>query len=203
MKALLLSDYIVLWFTYRALFFLRNWHIEQKNCTLRRKIYNIIIGALGSTWGHDFYMGRQSLMSIKTWWSRIFDSHLWIKVMACWIVSHTFIWGSHTFAMFSAHALREWVWPHSHIYLTTFTRFAQNWNRVPACIVWLFYACSYTVALSPGIIPIFAVLHTEKLAFQWATLLSWVRGRGWGYESSCAYQNMPMAVVKFYLSLIF
>ena len=43
----------------------------------------------------------------------------------------------------------------------------------PACIVWLYYAYSYTVALSPGTIPSFAVLHTEKLAFQCATLLSW------------------------------
>ena len=50
-------------------------------------------------------------------------------------------------------------------------RFAQTLlYRAPAGIVWLYYACSYTVALSPGTIPSFAVLHT---AFQCATLLSW------------------------------
>ena len=45
------------------------------------------------------------------------------------------------------------------------------------CIVWLYYVRSYTVgALSAGIIPSFAVLHTEKLAFQCATLLNWESG---------------------------
>ena len=34
-------------------------------------------------------------------------------------------------------------------------------DRVPACIVWLYYACSYTVGISSGRIPSFAVLHTE------------------------------------------
>ena len=36
--------------------------------------------------------------------------------------------------------------------------------REPPCIVWLYYTCSYTVALSPSIIPSFAVLHTEKFS---------------------------------------
>ena len=45
----------------------------------------------------------------------------------------------------------------------------------PACIVWLYYACNYTVGISPSIIPSFAVLH-EKLAFQYAALLSWEDG---------------------------
>ena len=58
----------------------------------------------------------------------------------------------------------------AHINVTIFTQFAQNCK--PACIVWLYYVCSYTVALSPGIISSFAVLHTEKLAFQCVTLLS-------------------------------
>ena len=40
-------------------------------------------------------------------------------------------------------------------------------------IVWLYYASSYTIALSSGTIPSFAVLHIEKLAFQCAILLSW------------------------------
>ena len=34
----------------------------------------------------------------------------------------------------------------------------------------------YTVTLSPGIIPSLAVLHTEKLAFQCATLLGPAEG---------------------------
>ena len=33
-----------------------------------------------------------------------------------------------------------------------------------------------TLVVSQGIIPSFAVLHTEKLAFQYATLLSWECG---------------------------
>ena len=60
---------------------------------------------------------------------------------------------------------------HTHTRVTTFTRFAQN--CVSACIVCLYYACSYTVAFSPGVIPSFVLLHTEKLAFQCTTLLSW------------------------------
>ena len=49
----------------------------------------------------------------------------------------------------------------------------KAWVRGYGCIVWLYYACSYTVALSSGLIPSFAVLHIEKLAFQCATLLNW------------------------------
>ena len=36
--------------------------------------------------------------------------------------------GSHAFAMFSAHALRDWAWPRTRMDVTTFTRFAQNYN---------------------------------------------------------------------------
>ena len=37
-----------------------------------------------------------------------------------------------------------------------------------ACIAWL-----YTVALSPGLILSFAVLHIENFVFQCATLQNW------------------------------
>ena len=75
------------------------------------------------------------------------------------------------FAMVSAHALVSEWWERlrAHITMMTFTRFAQIAIREPACIVWLYYAYSCTVALSPGIIPSSAVLHTENLAFQCAT----------------------------------
>ena len=33
-------------------------------------------------------------------------------------------------------------------------------------ILWPYYACSYTVAIFPGPIHSFAVIYTEKLAFQ-------------------------------------
>lgn len=75
--------------------------------------------------------------------------------------------------MIYAHALREWAWPYAHIKVTTINGFAQIVLWVPACLVWLYYAPSYTVALFPGPIPSFAVMSTEKLAFQYATLQSW------------------------------
>ena len=57
--------------------------------------------------------------------------------------------------------------------------------REPGCIMWLYYACNYTVAISPGLIPSFAVLQTEKQVFQCAALQSWAEGQG--YKSSCDY----------------
>ena len=63
--------------------------------------------------------------------------------------------------------------------VTTFTWFSQIYNI--GSLLALYgsdYACSYTVALFPGIIPNFVVLSTEKLAFQCATLLSRERGLG-------------------------
>ena len=68
------------------------------------------------------------------------------------------------------------LWARLCIYInvTTFTRFAQN--SYLGGLLAFHYACSNTLALSPGIIPSFAVLHTEKLAFQYATLLSWEEG---------------------------
>ena len=41
-------------------------------------------------------------------------------------ISHMFVWRSHAFAMFSAHALREWARLRVHIHMTIFTQFAQN-----------------------------------------------------------------------------
>ena len=66
--------------------------------------------------------------------------------------------------------LCEWAWlrPYIHINVTTFTRFVQNCNNIiggSACIVWVYYACSYTVSLSQAIIPSFAMLHTKSLLF--------------------------------------
>ena len=72
--------------------------------------------------------------------------------------------------MFSAHALREWAWPHAHMNVTTSTQFAQNCNIGSLVVL---YDSTVHVALYPGTIPCFAVLHTEKLAFQCVTLLSW------------------------------
>ena len=57
--------------------------------------------------------------------------------------------------------IKEWVWLRAHINVKPLLDLSQY--RGPPCIVWLYYAHSYTVALSPGIIPSFAVLHTEKL----------------------------------------
>ena len=71
-----------------------------------------------------------------------------------------FVQGSHTFAIFFTHALREWAWPRAHMNVTTFTRSAQNCYRGCLLVLW------GPVALSPGIVRSFAVLHTEMLAFQ-------------------------------------
>ena len=49
-------------------------------------------------------------------------------------------------------------------------------------------ACSYTVTISPATIPSFAVLPTEELAFQCATLLNWE----WGLQRDKA---MNLAVL--------
>ena len=51
--------------------------------------------------------------------NQIFDSHL--KVMPLPIREAMF-------AMFSAHMLREWAWPCAHMNVTTFNRFAHNFN---------------------------------------------------------------------------
>ena len=60
--------------------------------------------------------------------------------------------GSHTFAMFYAHVIKEISIMHAHITVTTFTRFDQNYCMEYTCIVWLnyaikphLYACSYTI----------------------------------------------------------
>ena len=115
---------------------------------------NIIIGALGNAWGHNFYIGMQN--SIR-WWSWIFDSCLSIEDVPP--------------RVFPICLYREAM----HLQCFTPTRYMATCThkrdnlypicskllcRVPASIVWLYYACSYTVALFPGI-PSFALLHTE------------------------------------------
>ena len=72
----------------------------------------------------------------------IVDSRLWIKVTALWSF-HTIM-----FVYREANIFR----PRAHMFVTTFTRCVQYSNIIlyyGACfIVWLYYACSYTVALS-------------------------------------------------------
>ena len=72
--------------------------------------------------------------------------------------------GSHSFAMFHTHALREWVWPHAAINVTTITCFVKNCTVGLLSLCGLFYACAYTVATLPGPIDSFAALYTEMLA---------------------------------------
>ena len=108
------------------------------------------------------YMGMQNGSKFD---SGIVDSHLlWhLKVFLYVCIGKPCIHN----VMFSTHALREWAWPRAHTYMMTFCLISSNLQcsvHVPSCIVWLDYVCSYTVALSIGTIPSFAVLHTEKLA---------------------------------------
>ena len=62
-----------------------------------------MFAGFGSTWGDNFYMGVETRNLIL---GNYFDSHLRIKVTALRSYPYVCI-GSHAFAMFSAHALRE------------------------------------------------------------------------------------------------
>ena len=75
-----------------------------------------MFGALGSTSGKYFHMDRQNGSKLKKaeWTPRVSPICLYK--------------GSHAFAIFSAHALREWVLLLVHINVMTFTQFAQNCN---------------------------------------------------------------------------
>ena len=70
------------------------------------------------------------------------------------------------FAMFPPHTLRERAGPHIHINIFPVCSKLQYMEPSSSC------GSTVHVALSLGAIPSFAVLHTEKLAFQCATLLS-------------------------------
>ena len=52
------------------------------------------------------------------------------------------------------------------------------------------YGSTVHVALYLGTIPSFAVLHTEKLAFQCATLLSWEWDRAMNLAVLCDFQTI-------------
>ena len=45
------------------------------------------------------------------------------------------------FAMYCAHALCEWVWPCTHMNMTTFTRYAQNCNTIGRFLIVWFNDC--------------------------------------------------------------
>ena len=49
------------------------------------------------------------------------------------------------FAMFSAHALREWAWSCAHKRDDLYPICTHLQSREPACIVWLYYVCSYII----------------------------------------------------------
>ena len=66
----------------------------------------------GSTSYLNFYMSMQNGMWTWTCWSQIFEWHLWVKVV---LPIFIYAQGSHMFAMFFAHALREGC-GHAHIW---------------------------------------------------------------------------------------
>ena len=80
-----------------------------------------MIGYLEICLGHHFLWARRIECELQILYEQIFDSPLRIKVTPPRI-SHMFVQGSHAFATFYAHALREWAWPRAHMNVTTFTR---------------------------------------------------------------------------------
>ena len=98
-----------------------------------------------------------------------FYSRLWIKVMTPRVFAICLYGEAIHLQMFHGNAPR----PRAHINVTTITRFAQIALWVPACIVHYVVLSGqflYTVAIFPGSTHGFAVLSTEKLAFQCVTL---------------------------------
>ena len=70
------------------------------------------------------------------------------------------------------------MWPHT----------CERDDLYPICSIGslvALYGSTMHVALSPGTIHSFVVLHNEKLAFQCATLLSWEQGLGIFFSAQC------------------
>ena len=124
---------------------------------------NLIRGPFGSTSGHTFYMSMQNGSKLEVWPDRILIHALELK-----------LWH---FEVFPICLYREAM----HLQCFTPTRYVSGrghahictWRPLPdllkiaiegACLHYRALLCA--VALSPGIVPSFAVLHTEKLAFQ-------------------------------------
>ena len=140
---------------------IKNRKKKKKNYTLSRKKkrFNTMFGALGSTSGNKFYMGTQNGSKLKVLiWMDFFIHTFKLKICPLEF-SPMFVQGSHVFAMFSAHALRDGS-GYAHINMTTCTWFSQNCNIASLLAL---YGCSYTVVLSQGIIPSFSVCNTANL----------------------------------------
>ena len=72
----------------------------------RKKQNKLIHGGVGSIWGDNFYMGTQNGSKLEIWPWRILIHILELKLRPFEVSPYVCI-GSHAFAMFSAHALRE------------------------------------------------------------------------------------------------
>ena len=120
----------------------------RSSYTPNRKNNNIMFGALGNTWKYNFCMGMPN-KNLEKLGFRIFDSHVYIEDMPL-DVSHRFIQGSRTFAMFYAHVLREKLRipvMNAHGTLMTFTRFVQN--GTVWCMIALYGPAMHVATLKP------------------------------------------------------
>ena len=78
-------------------------------------------GLIGSTWGGTIFHGHAEWVETRDLTGQTFALQLTLWPFE---VSHVCV-GSHLFAMFSAHALREGR-GQAHINMTTITHFGQN-----------------------------------------------------------------------------
>ena len=121
----MLQVYMHQWANFQTIFSLLilAWDVLAR-LKKNKKTINIMLGDLGNTWRYNFYMGTQISMNLE----RFFFIHTFkSKIHLLPIIM--FVQGRHAFAMFYTLSLREkWGIPvmHTHIMLTTFTRFAQN-----------------------------------------------------------------------------
>ena len=101
--------------------------LEKLHTKQKKKVhkYNDRVFKIGS---RPCFVGMQNgTCEIFRVFIQIFDHALELKLWRSEVFP-MFVQGSHAFAMFYTHALREWAWSRVHTNVTTFTRFAQNCN---------------------------------------------------------------------------
>ena len=108
-----------------------------------------MFGGFGSTWGDNFYMGTQNGSKLEVWPWGILIHTLELKLRPFEVAPYVCI-GSHAFAMFSAHALREGRGHalRAHINVTTITHFDQNWCI--GCLLALYGSTMHPAQLCGG-----------------------------------------------------
>ena len=96
-----------------------------------------MFGGAGSTLGHNFYTGTQNGSKLDIWRRQILIHTLELKLKHFKVLSYVCI-GNHVFAMF-AHEKNYRRVGYVDDFLLNIVYIAL---RMPACIVWLYYASS-------------------------------------------------------------